>query len=234
MKDLYNLVTIEDGKKDSAAIVAIFQQIYDGKLRNDIKLLNFLREMPVSFGVTLEEVGEDSLDLTVHQNQAVMMKQDKFTLIRSSHFPNGYGVHAYVASANPAKCMAILVRFAYAQIKADRRNAVRIQIHQDLPATFVGASGTTSGNMLDISVGGISIKVIGKANVELEESGTISCKLPTGLLNVSAKLLKIVNSEEECRAIFTIDPDARMEPIISQYIFNEQIGIIKDLKEGIV
>ncbi|HEY3309108.1 MAG TPA: PilZ domain-containing protein [Desulfuromonadaceae bacterium] len=234
MKDLFNLVTIVDGQKDSAAIVEIFQKIYDGKLRNDLKLLNFLREMPVSFGATLDGVSEDSVDLTVHQNQAVMMKQDKFTLIRSSHFPHGYGVHAYVAAANPSKCMAILVRFAFAQIKADRRNAIRIQIHQDMPATFVGPTGTTSGNMLDISVGGISIKVTGKVEAELEETGKISCTLPTGPLNVSAKLLKIVNSDDECRAIFTIEPDARMEPIISQFIFNEQIGIIKDLKEGIV
>lgn len=234
MKDLYNLVTIVDGQKDSAAIVEVFKQIYDGKLRNDLKLLNFLREMPVSFGATIEEVTGDSVDLTVHQNQAVLMKQDKFTLVRSSHFPNGYGVHAYVANANPTKCMAILVRFAYAQIKADRRNAVRIQIHENMPATFTGETGSTTGNMLDISVGGISIKVAGKVNAELEETGKISCTLPTGSINVVAKLLKIVNTEDECRAIFTIEPDARVEPIISQYIFNEQIGIIKDLKDGIV
>lgn len=234
MKDLYHLVTVADGRKDSAAIMDVLQQIHDGKLRNDLKLLNFIREVPVSFSATLENVADDRVELSVHQNQAVMMKHDKFTLIRSAHFPHEYGVHAYVALANPTKCIAILTRFAYAQIRADRRTAVRVQIHHAMPGTFVGSSGTISGNMLDISVGGISLKVQGKVDGELEDTGRFSCVLPTGKLEVPARLLKIVTTDEDCSVIFVIEPDSKMETVISQFIFNEQIDIIKELKERFV
>lgn len=234
MKDLYHLVTIADGRKDSAAIMDVLQKIYDGKLRNDLKLLNFIREVPVSFNATLENVADDRIELTVHQNQAVMMKHDKFTLIRSSHFPSEYGVHAYVALANPTKGMAILTRFAYAQIRADRRSAVRVQIHQAMSGTFTGPSGTISGNMLDISVGGISLKVQGNIAGEPEDTGRFSCDLPTGRLEVPARFLKVVKTDEECKAIFVIEPDSKMETVISQFTFNEQIEIIKELKERYV
>ena len=234
MKDLYHLVTIADGRKDSAAIMDVLQKIYDGKLRNDLKLLNFIRELPVSFSATLVNVADDRIELSVHQNQAVMMKHDKYTLIRSAHFPSEYGVHAYVALANPTKGMAILNRFAYAQIRADRRTAVRVQIHHEMPGTFVGPNGTISGNMLDISVGGISLKVQGKIDGELEDKGRFACLLPSGKLEVSARLLKIVKTDEDCRAIFVIEPDSKEETVISQFIFNEQIDIIKELKERFV
>jgi len=234
MKDLYNLVTVADGRKDSAAIMDVLQKIYDGKLRNDLKLLNFIREVPVSFSATLENVADDRVEISVHQNQAIMLKHDKYTLIRSAHFPNEFGVHAYVALANPTKGMAILNRFAYAQIRADRRTAVRVQIHNAMPGTFVGPSGTIPGNMLDISVGGVSLKVQAKVDAELEDKGRFSCVLPSGKLEVPARLLKIVTTDEDCRAIFVIEPDSKEETIISQFIFNEQIDIIKELKERFV
>lgn len=234
MKDLYNLVTVADGQKDSDAIMAVLQKIHSGQLKNDLKLLNYIREVPVSFSATLENIASDRVEMSIHQNQAVMMKHDKFTLIRSSHFPHGYGVHAYVALANPIKCMAILVRFAYAQIRADRRNAVRVQIHHPMPGTFEGPAGTISGNMQDISIGGVSVKVKGTVVGEAEDKGYFSCTLPGGLLRVPARLLKIVTTEEECKAIFVIEVDNKTETIISQFIFNEQIDIIKELKERYV
>lgn len=234
MKDLYHLVTVTDGRKDSAAIMDVLKKIHDGKLRNDLRLLNFIRELPVSFSATLENVDDDMAVLTVHQNQAVMMKHDKYTLMRSSHFPGEYGVHAYVAQTNPTKCIAILNRFAYAQIRADRRTAVRVQIHNSMPGSFIGPSGTISGNMVDISVGGVSLKTQGKVNGQLEETGLFSCILPNGKIEVPARLLKIVTTEEDCMVICVIEPDSKEETVISQFVFNEQIEIIKELKERIV
>lgn len=234
MKDLYHLVTIADGQKDSAAIMEIMQKIHDGKLKNDLNLLNFIREVPVSFKATLENVADDRVELSVHQNQAVMLKHDKFTLIRSANFPNDLGVHAYVALANPTKGKAILVRFAYAQIRAERRTAVRVQIHHPLPGSFNGPSGTISGNMLDISVGGVSLKINDKKGAETEDKGRFTCTLPTGDIDVAARFLKFVSSDDECKAIFTLEPDAKAETAISQFIFNEQIDIIRELKERFV
>jgi len=231
MKDLYQLVTVADGQRDSDAILEVLHKIYDGELKSDLKLLNYIREVPVSFSATLENVAADRVEMSIHQNQAVMMKHDKFTLIRSDHFPYGYGVHAYVALANPTKCMAILVRFAYAQIRADRRCAVRVQIHHEMPGTFVGPSGSISGNMVDISVGGVSVKVNGKIEAELEDEGVFTCTLPSGVLQVPARLLKIVATDEENRAVFVIEVNSKTETVISQFIFNEQIEIIKELKD---
>ncbi len=232
MSDLYTLVTIADGRKDSEAITEILQNIHSGRLKDDLKLLNFIREVPVSFSAKLENVARDRAELIVHQSQAVIMRHDKYTLIRSSHFPHDYGVHAFVAVANTATCAAILVRFAYVQIRADRRNAVRVEVHAKIAGTFSGQSeGAVSGELADISLGGLSIRVKGKVDVGIEEVGTFSCTLPGGLLEVPARVLKIIEDDDWQKVVFVIDAQRKMETLISQFILNEQVEIIKELKE---
>jgi hypothetical protein len=234
MKDRYTLVTIKDGQKDCDSIMEILKNIHSGRLKNDLKLLNFIREVPVSFSATLEDVDRDRVELTVNQSQAVLMRHDKYTLIRSSHFPSGYGVHAFVALANATTCAAILVRFAYVQIRADRRNAVRVQVHAKITGTFFGPSGKVSGELIDISLGGLSIEVRGRLDAGVEETGSFSCTLPTGLLEVPARVLKIIDDDDGRRIVLVIDAQKKMETYISQFIFNEQIEIIKELKERYV
>ena len=231
MRDLYTLVTIADGQKDCDAIMEILQNIHGGRLKDDLKLLNFIREVPVSFRARLENVAPDRVELTVHQSQAVIMKHDKYTLIRSSHFPNDYGVHAFVAMANPTTCEAVLVRFAYVQIRADRRNAVRVEVHERIVGTFFGQSGKVSGELADISLGGLSIRAKGKLDVGIEDTGTFSCTLPTGQLEVPARVLKIIEDDEWQRVVFVIDAQKKMENLISRFVLNEQVEIIKELKE---
>jgi len=234
MKDLYHLVTIADGQKDSNAILETFRAIKAGKLRNDLKLLNYIREVPVSYATSIENVAEDRIELAVHENQAVMMKHDKFTLIRSSHFPGEFGVHSFVALANPAKGKAILVRFAYAQIRAERRNAVRVEVHHRFIGTFSGPSGEFSGELLDISVSGASLKITVTVPTGPDETGRFSCPLPNGVLDVPARFLRQIESSETRKAVLILETAGKMENIISQFIFNEQIDIIRELKERYV
>lgn len=234
MKDLYHLVTISDGQKDSNAILEVFRAIKAGRLRNDVKLLNYIREVPVSYAATIENIADDRIELTVHENQAVMMKHDKFTLIRSSHFPSEFGVHSFVALANPTKGKAILVRFAYAQIRAERRTAVRVEVHHRITGTFTGPSGEFSGELLDISVNGASLKTLVTVPAGPDESGRFTCPLPNGMLDVPARFLRQIESSELRKAVLILETAGKMESVVSQFIFNEQIDIIRELKERYV
>lgn len=119
--DYYKLVTLEDGQKDSDAIVRVFKEIHEGLLPCDLKLLNYYREVPVSFNATITGVMDDRIDMNVHQNQAVVMKHAKQCLIKCEYFPKGLGVHSYVAMTNVMSGRTILTRFAYAQIAAEKR-----------------------------------------------------------------------------------------------------------------
>ena len=82
--DVYNLVTINDGKSDSAAIVRIFSEMAAGRLKSDLRLLNYYDEVPVSYPATIASVDVDSVELTIHENQAVLLKLHNSTLLKLS------------------------------------------------------------------------------------------------------------------------------------------------------
>lgn len=230
-KDFFHLVTLEDGQKDSNAIIKVFQDIHAGAIPCDVKLLNYYREIPVSFGATITNVMDDRVDMNVHQNQAVVMKHAKQTLIKCEYFPNGLGVHSYVAMSNINSGRAILTRFAYAQITAERRGAVRVEIDFPLQGTFSAQGVVLVGDLADISVTGASINLPVMPTADLNVEGAFICNLPNGRIEVSAKLLKYIETEKGCRAIVTFTPDNKQELLVSQFIFSLQVEIIRDLKD---
>ena len=234
MSDLYHLVTIDDGKKDNDAILKVFGEILAGKLPNDLKLLNYYREVPVSFNASLENVAPDRIELKVHQNQAVVMKHEKHTLIKSDHFPGGHGVHAFVALANIDKGKAILNRFAYAQIRAERRGAVRVQLDEQVDGCFCTEDLSFSGRVKDISITGISLVSSEQVPFETHTEGSFSCSLNGSLLQVSARVVKTLGTDGLYTCICAIDADPKVESLISQFIYAKQVEIVRELKDQLI
>ena len=118
--DIYHLVTVKDGASDNTSIVKVFTEMAAGRLKSDFTLLNYYDEVPVSYGSTIVVVDGDSVELKIHEHQALILKHDNSTLIKSRHFHHELGVHCYASYVNVAKKTAILHNFAYAQIRAER------------------------------------------------------------------------------------------------------------------
>ena len=112
-KEVYHLVTVDNGETDAASILSIFSEMETGHLRSDIRLLNYYHEVPVNYGATIASIDDDSVELSIHENQAIVIKQDKSTLINSVHFPKDLGVHCYASYVNVSKKTVILNNFSY-------------------------------------------------------------------------------------------------------------------------
>ena len=175
--DVHHLVTVNDGKSDTAEIIKVFSEIAAGRLKSDLKLLNYVDEVPVSYGSVINSVSNDSVELAVHEHQAVIMKHHKSTLVKSRHFNNELGVHCYATYVNIPKKTVILNNFAYAQIRAERREAVRVKIRRELPVRFTCENVNIEGNMIDISGSGISILSSLMPRIDTNQNGYLHFKL---------------------------------------------------------
>src|SRR4051794_17688606 len=111
-RNVYHLVTVKDGRSDNEEIIRVFSDMAAGLIPCDIKLLNYYREIPVSYNAQIVNVAKDRVELSVHLHQALVMKFDKHTLIKSHHFKDHLGVHCFAAYVNLAKEVAIVTRFA--------------------------------------------------------------------------------------------------------------------------
>lgn len=232
--DVYNLVTVNDGKTDAAAIIKVFSEMAAGRLKCDLKLLNYYDEVPVCYPSTIKAVENDSVELAVHEHQALVIKYDSSTLIKSRHFHNELGVHCYAAYASIPKKLVILHNFAYAQIRAERREAVRVKVRGTTKVMFSYENVTIEGKMIDISGNGISIHSGVVPATESDQSGLLNFTLTGTSLAVPGSFVRATPTEDGHVCMFQMKPDRRTDSIIGQFIYQRQVEIIQLLKEGLI
>lgn len=233
MQSLYEVFTRVDGKSDSDEILSRLTDISTCRLNNDLKLVNYYQEMPISYGtVEIDECGGGVLELTAHQNQTVVIAHQKQTILKSKHFPDGLSVHAIAEKFNINKSYVVLGRFAYVSLKAERRDSVRVRMQENIAVTIKADSGTYMGTLVDISVSGIKVKESGlpsdPANTVLE------IPFPEGKITLSGTFLREKINENGHFHIFTFKPDAHAEVVISKMIYARQVEIIQMLKDQVL
>lgn len=231
MKETYQIVNIKDGKQDLAAIVQTFRDIKAGRHKNDLRLINYYHEVPVSYPVTIEGIEEDTVDLQVHQVQSMVLSMQKQALIKSAAFPKGYGVHAMVEHLSVKKNIAIMGRFAYASIRAERREAVRVAIAEKICAEYQAEDQSITGELRDISLTGFAMHLSTPPPAGIKEEGLARIPLAEKSIELPAKLIAAIKNEGGYLLAFNYDADKQADKIISQYIYNRQVEIIRNLKE---
>ena len=207
--------------------------ISNRRLNNDLKLVNYYQEIPISYGmVVIDECSGGALELTVHQNQAAVVAHQKQTIIKSKHFPDGLSVHAIAEKVNVKKSYVVLGRFAFATIKAERRTAVRVRVQESISVTFNIDSATYTGILEDISVGGVKVK---KSDLPPDPAKAILGIPFSGLkISMPGTFLREKTNENGHFHVFTIEPDTNAEGIISKMIYARQVEIIQMLKDQIL
>lgn len=230
MSDIYHRLHLTGETQDSAEILATLAAIHAGKLKNDLRLLNFYREVPVSYGAEVLTIEESHAELLVHQVQAVVIAQEKLTVLKSSHFRKD--VIASVTYVNVEKSRVVLSNLGYTLVRADRRMSVRVQLGVSIDAAFAAEEfEVVQGRLHDMSLTGVSINAARDPGMSLSQRGALSIALPSRGITVPASLLKSIPLDGGCRLVFEIEPSRAQELAISQYIFQRQVEIIKELKD---
>jgi hypothetical protein len=233
--DIYRLVTVKDGKSDTAAIAQVFSGMSTGRLVLDLQLLNYYHEVPVSYGASLISVADDCVELKVHEHQAVIMKQHKSTIVKSRHFQNELGVHCYASYVNVPKKTVVLQNFAFAQIRAERREAVRVSVNSAIATTFSYQEVAFVGTMVDISGNGISISTGVVPPTSIGQAGHLAFTLSGMPLAVPGSLVKTIDKGADgCVCVFQMKPNRTSDNLIGQFIYQRQVEIIQELRDGFV
>lgn len=229
MQDCYKLLNVGDVRKDESSIIEVLTAIKNKKLTNDLRLLNYYKEVPVSFGAAIDYIDRDVVELTVHQLQASSMLSQNVTLLKSSHFK--HDVLAKVFKVKRESNIVFLTQFAYVQILSERRRNVRVQVADKVTAAFRCSQKVLSGTLDNISVAGAVILPREENGLEENTKGTLSLALPGGGLDVHARFLRVLGDSASRKYVFELDTDSKAEGIISKYIFQIQGDIIRQLKD---
>jgi hypothetical protein len=110
---------------------------------------------------------------------------------------------------------------------------VRVEVKERVEASFSGGGFTVTGQLNDISLGGVAIAATIPNHPEAGLKGKATLRLPGGPFEVPAQVLRILTTKQSELCILEIQPDNRTEKGISQYIFQRQVEIIRELKDSI-
>jgi hypothetical protein len=228
MDAMYQRTRLAGEENDVPEILAVLSEIRKGRLPNDLKLLNFFRQMPVNYEATVLTVEENDAELLANQVQAVVISLDRMTVLKSSHFRSD--VIAKASYVNIEKSRVVLSSFSYAVVRADRRRSVRVELSDPIIASFTCPLGTVGGRLHDMSLTGIAINVSEKPEIPLAQKGVLAVTLPIGAIKVPASLLTVLAIKDGYRLAFQTGVTRATEANISQYIMRRQVEIIKELK----
>lgn len=224
MQKHYQLVTIDEVQKDEEQILEILSADRAG-----IRLLNYYRELPVSFDASILFSDRGVVEMKVHHLQAAAMMMQKEVFIKCKGLP--YDVVANVMKIRKNSQSAFLTSFHYAIITAERRVCVRVRVSEKFDATFHFNNQLIQGNIEDISFSGLSISTQNGISLEENSTGTVTIALPTTMLELSGTLLKVNHNDTSTKFIIELEMDNKIEKCISQFMFAQQSVIIRELKD---
>jgi len=231
MHNYYKLLPAEDVRKDEESIIEILSGVKDDKYENDIRLLNYYRDVPINFGASIDQIERGMVEMTVHQLQAALMQQQKETLIRSGHFE--HDVVAKVSKVGAEKRFALLTHFSYVQILSDRRAHIRVEVTENIGVSFRANQLQLEGRLQDISIGGMAIIAPEKQGLDENIKGKVSLPLRGNSLEIPGTILRVVDEPPGKSYVIQFTPDSKSEEIISHFVFQTQSEIIRELKEKI-
>jgi c-di-GMP-binding flagellar brake protein YcgR len=202
-----------------------------------LKLISYYKGLPLSYQAKIVSIDRGTLDLDVQAEQAFAIEKSRSVFIRSPLFK--HDVFAQAQFVNIKKKAASFVKFSYVEIMAERRNFIRVATESQPNTAISSPLGLIEGQLADISLSGMNIVIQHSVPLEIDSEAPTSFKLRNieqGLnltINTPARLINITGDKLPRNYKFTFNPDRSLERQLSQYIFQRQIEIIKEIKDAI-
>ena len=221
---------------DRAAIVAGFQDIIKRGALPGLRLVNYYKGLPISYPATIVELNQGTLELDVHQQQAVAIDRLRRVFIKCDYFDSP--ILAEVQNANLRRMCASLRNFTFVEIMAERRDALRLELEPPTEAEIRCDAVRLPGKLFDISLGGFSIRTTERCPFGRGAEVRLRVMVPDLLQNTltgietAARHVETINegSNDICR--FSFQSDMKSEATISRFIFQRQVEIIREIKEA--
>ncbi|HXE98298.1 MAG TPA: hypothetical protein VN642_17985 [Dongiaceae bacterium] len=233
-KHLYRTKIEKSFDEDQSKILETFKGLF--KLgKTEIMLLNYYQGVPLSLPARIVSVYRTFMRLDVHPQQAVAFEKDRHTFIRCGAFQ--HDICADIHHIDVFERNATLGNFFFAEILADRRNAIRLVLDSPTEASFDVEGVKVSGSLMDISIEAAAIKVLQLPGFDKGFITRLQLKLPNNIQNscvtthVVARLVATKELDDGFLCIFSIKQGNGPDQPLSKFIFRRQVELIRALKD---
>lgn len=234
MQQYYDKIVKGTEREDALVIIQHLKE----NVGKHFSLLNYYKEIQVSYNAKLLSVENEMAEFEVHEYQAKVINIEKKALM-FAQASNGLredvcGEAFYV---NSAKKRVILCKFSYAKIRSGMRRFVRVRLDKEVQADLVGESDVLKGRVIDISLGGAAIAFMSNELLVPGSEQNLFLKLPDGVtgaiteVGLAATVVHVLGNEAPYTCILEFHPEKHSQQQIAYFVNQRQVEIIKELKE---
>jgi hypothetical protein len=235
---LYSSYIKKSFNEDLTDIMGILRTAKKSSNAAKFTLINYFKGLPISYPATLLGVEGSNLDLDIHPQQAAAISTDHYTMVRSRLFT--HPLIAHVQYVNIKKHVVSLNKFSYVNILAEKRTAVRLDLDHPVPtALSFDGDQNFSGQLVNISAQGLAVRVVEFVSIDSGTDMSVSFLLPDPVLlkeveiAMPATLVEIKGDRSPYTYTFKAYPAKHQEQLLSRFIFQRQVEIIRILRETV-
>lgn len=226
---------IRGTEREDSLVISQFMKEMVGKR---FQLLNYYKEIPVSYDSMLLNVENEMAEFEVHEYQAKVIEIERKALIyRHESSLLQEDLYSEVFYVNVAKKRVILRKFCYAKIRSSLRRFVRVTLDRQVQAELICEDDKILGFVKDISLGGAAICLKTRNFIIPGLELALFLKLPDSSgssvseVGLTASVVHVKGDHAPFTCIVEFHPEKNSQQQISYFINQRQVEIIKELKE---
>ena len=228
----YREIVLSSKADDEASILSVFRDIYASDPDAVFSLLNIYKELPINNNGAIFDIKGKVIEFRTIPLQLAAIDFCKETVIQAP-FLNAAVLGRAVYLDIPHQLVG-LGDFSYAEVNSDKRNAVRVRLKTPANVSLTVSETKVSGVIRDISLSGCCVSTLLGQVFEQAGAATIHLKLMhEGQIHetdVPVRIVRVAGTGPyECAMVFQHNGES--ERILSMFIYQRQLEIIRELKE---
>jgi hypothetical protein len=227
----YQLVSPEEDRK---VIHGCLENIFQDDPEAEFTLLNIYKELPITSQGRIVEIKKTTVEFQTNAMQFSVISEAREVLIQSNTM--GSCFIAKALELDNRRLQITMGEFSYAEVHADKRISVRVRLKLPMQLQLAVDGNKLSGVIHDISIGGVCVRTFAGEAMARADKIELRLKLlhaGTGeLLDVliPSRLLRVDKSELQAKCVLLFEHTPRSEQVLSTFIYQRQLEIIKELK----
>jgi len=197
----------------------------------DFSFLNLYKGVPLVCGARLERVEGKEAHFTVQPPESAALQIERSTLVLSDGLLEP--LEAQVKCVDLAQGEFFLTDFSYAGSKFANRRELRVEPATSLKVDIVSDGRSTIGEIADISVRGLGVRVPFQEQVTMFLQGltvALTLHLPQNQVRLEGKIRNVARTSDFVRLAVEFTGTVPEKAIIIRYVMQRRSEIVSEVR----
>lgn len=234
----YNDIIMVSIADDHDSIHGLLRNIHATDSSSEFNFLNIYKELPITSSGKIVEIKDNTIEFVTNATQFAAISEAGDVLVQSTFMNTS--IIGRAEELDNRRMQVTLGRFTYAEAHVDKRNSVRVRLKLPMNVQMAVDANQVAGVIRDISLGGVCVATF--AGDQLEKASTIHLLIKllhsgTGQLvetQIPSRVARIEKSGVQTQCAMVFNHTAETEQVLSTFIYQRQLEIIKELKDKII